>query len=109
MTMVSFITCCSVSLLIGAGKSLVYQLPSLMQTPEFADTLTVVVSPLVSLMTDQAIGLRQLNIAPNSVAVLDASTLPAEQQKIYLAISGDDRPKVMEPPPPLHLPQSFCQ
>ena len=49
----------------GAGKSLCYQLPALMR-----DDLTVVVSPLVSLMADQASALEQ--IAPGQVALINA-------------------------------------
>ena len=49
----------------GAGKSLCYQLPALMR-----DDLTVVVSPLVSLMQDQAEGLERA--APGSVALVNA-------------------------------------
>src|SRR5215213_1345878 len=49
----------------GAGKSLCYQLPALMR-----DDLTVVVSPLVSLMQDQADGLERA--APGAVALVNA-------------------------------------
>ena len=49
----------------GAGKSVCYQLPALMR-----EELTVVVSPLVSLMQDQAEGLRA--IAPDRVEVVNA-------------------------------------
>ncbi len=49
----------------GAGKSLCYQLPALMR-----DDLTVVVSPLVSLMQDQAESLERA--APGSVALVNA-------------------------------------
>ncbi len=48
----------------GFGKSLCYQLPALMR-----DELTVVVSPLVSLMQDQAAGLERL--APGRVEVIN--------------------------------------
>jgi ATP-dependent DNA helicase RecQ len=49
----------------GSGKSLCYQLPALMR-----DDLTVVVSPLVSLMQDQARALSA--IAPGAVEVINA-------------------------------------
>src|SRR6201994_1001850 len=49
----------------GSGKSLCYQLPALIR-----DDLTVVVSPLVSLMQDQAAGLER--VAPGRVGVINA-------------------------------------
>jgi ATP-dependent DNA helicase RecQ len=49
----------------GAGKSLCYQLPALMR-----DDLTVVVSPLVSLMQDQVEALER--IAPRRAALVNA-------------------------------------
>jgi ATP-dependent DNA helicase RecQ len=49
----------------GAGKSLCYQLPALMR-----DDLTVVVSPLVSLMADQVGALQR--IAPGRAALVNA-------------------------------------
>ncbi|KAM7540260.1 hypothetical protein Aperf_G00000037426 [Anoplocephala perfoliata] len=65
-----------------------------MPTAEYQEKFTLVISPLVSLMTDQAVGLRRLGIPGSSVAILDASSTPSEQQKILLSISGDDKNKV---------------
>lgn len=57
----------------GAGKSLCYQLPALMR-----DDLTLVVSPLVSLMQDQVDALAA--IAPGRVALVNAQREGADNR-----------------------------
>ena len=58
----------------GAGKSLCYQLPALL-----TDGLTLVVSPLISLMQDQVATLRRRGVA---AAYLNSLLGPQEQRRI---------------------------
>ena len=68
----------------GAGKSLCYQVPALL-----ADGLTIVVSPLISLMQDQVAGLRRRGIA---AAYLNSMLAPADRRQILgLALGGGVR------------------
>jgi len=74
----------------GAGKSLVYQLPSIM-----SDKLTIVVSPLISLMKDQVDKLQSLGIN----AILINSSLSMRDAKLALAevFSGGVRALYVSP------------
>lgn len=68
----------------GAGKSLCYQVPALL-----AHGLTIVVSPLISLMQDQVATLRRRGIA---AAFLNSTLSVADQRTILdLALSGRAR------------------
>src|SRR5580765_458314 len=69
----------------GAGKSLCYQLPGLMR-----DDLTVVVSPLVSLMQDQVAALEA--IAPGRAALVNAQQdAAANWNAVERAVAGEVR------------------
>ncbi|CAA9461322.1 MAG: ATP-dependent DNA helicase RecQ [uncultured Solirubrobacteraceae bacterium] len=65
----------------GSGKSLCYQLPALMR----AD-LTVVVSPLVSLMTDQVEALER--IAPRRVGLINGQQDAGANRRVLEAAAG---------------------
>jgi len=69
----------------GSGKSLCYQLPALMR-----DDLTLVVSPLVSLMQDQVEALDAR--APGSVGLVNAQQGPdVNREVVARAVGGDLR------------------
>jgi ATP-dependent DNA helicase RecQ len=69
----------------GSGKSLCYQLPALMR-----DELTLVVSPLVSLMQDQVAALRE--VAPGRVELVNAQQGgAANREALARAAAGEVR------------------
>jgi ATP-dependent DNA helicase RecQ len=67
----------------GSGKSLCYQLPALMR-----DDLTLVVSPLVSLMQDQVSALRA--VAPDRVELVNAQRGGAANSEALARVAAGD-------------------
>ncbi|MBN2091223.1 DNA helicase RecQ [candidate division KSB1 bacterium] len=80
----------------GGGKSLCYQLPAVM-----LDGLTVVVSPLISLMKDQVDSLRTYGIA---AACWNSSLTPAEIQSVKANLSAGKLKLLYLAPERLMLP-----
>ncbi|MFK7886286.1 MAG: DNA helicase RecQ [Gammaproteobacteria bacterium] len=66
----------------GGGKSLCYQIPSLLR-----EGVGIVVSPLIALMHDQVHALAQLNIAAD---FLNSTQSQAEQQRVWQALHAGE-------------------
>lgn len=82
----------------GAGKSLCYQIPALMM-----DGITLVISPLISLMKDQVANLNQAGI---HAAYLNSSLTPAQYRKA-LAFAAQGRYPIIYVAPERLLTNDF--
>lgn len=84
----------------GAGKSLCFQLPALLQTG-----LTIVVSPLIALMENQVLQLRQRQQS----AMLLHGELPNHQRRQILGAIAQNPPKLLYLSPETLLRESVWQ
>lgn len=91
---------CLVVMPTGGGKSLCYQIPALM-----LPGLTVVVSPLISLMKDQVDQLRLLGV---DAGYLNSAQIPQEQQQV-LEGCHSNRIKLLYVAPERLLMSSFIR
>ena len=83
----------------GSGKSLCYQIPALL-----FDGMTIVVSPLISLMKDQVGQLREVGV---SAAFLNSSLAPAEYNRILKNIREEKVKLLYMAPEGLLTPRMF--
>src|SRR6185503_6181684 len=80
----------------GGGKSLCYQAPALLK-----DHVTVVVSPLISLMKDQVDGLRECGVG---AAQMNSSQSPDELRGVERALFRGDLKMLFVSPERLAIP-----
>jgi len=88
---------CLVLMPTGGGKSLCFQLPTLMQ-----DGLTIVVSPLISLMKDQVDALRANGV---NAAYLNSTLTPDEKVQILRDVTDGTTKLLYIAPERLGVPQ----
>ena len=80
----------------GSGKSLCYQLPSLLR-----DGLTVVISPLIALMRNQVAQLRAFGVSAGS---LNSSNDEAENERVFGALESGELKLLYLSPERLMMP-----
>ncbi|MGZ3442053.1 MAG: RecQ family ATP-dependent DNA helicase, partial [Polyangia bacterium] len=83
----------------GAGKSLCYQLPSMI-----AGGLTIVVSPLISLMHDQLEKLKELGI---HAVRLDSTMSATAARAVRAEVADGDKPTLLYLPPERIVDRTF--
>lgn len=71
----------------GAGKSVMFQLPSLMLFEKYK-LLTIVISPLIGLMKDQVDNLHERGI--NNTATINSNITPMEKMEIQQKIQNNE-------------------